>query len=170
MYAEDAHRYGRARGAEDRADPGRTKKRRGGGGSGGESTGNSYSALVPEAEWEYVVTRYAEAFGQDWWAVYECERPERVWFAFYHLDDAQRIDALRRELDDFDRACLTAGAMNDTTGKFIAARRNDLRARLRNDPHAPEAPKFTSSEMRDAAQRLMSSVLSTGKLPKVPPS
>jgi hypothetical protein len=66
---------------------------------------------------------------------------------------------LRRELDDFDRAMMTACAVNDP--KALDTRRKELRYRLKADPTAPEAPKFTKQEMRDAAARLMSTVLKT---------
>ena len=74
--------------------------------------------------------------------------------------EAQRIDELRRELDDFDRAVLSAYASNDPKG--LDTRRKELRARLRaSEPDA--APSFTKQEMRDAAARLMATVLKTGK-------
>jgi hypothetical protein len=128
--------------------------------------GGGTNALIPEDEWCYVVTEIARAFGQDWWSVYNCQphgRPELVWYSFYHLDDARRIDELRRELDDFDRAVLSAFAMNDPKG--LDTRRKELKARLRNDPRTPTKPKWTREEMQAAAQRLVTSVITTGKLP-----
>jgi hypothetical protein len=169
VYAQDADCPRGARGAEDRSGAGRTKKRRRGGAvvaaSPARSSGGN-SALVPEDEWCYVVTEIARTFGQDWWDTYHCRphgRPEYVWFSFYHLDDARRIDELRRELDDFDRAVLSAFAMNDPKG--LDTRRKELKARLRNDPRAPEKPKWTREEMQAAAQRLVTAVITTGKLP-----
>ena len=52
---------------------------------------------------------------------------------------------------------MTSFAVN--APKELEARRKELRHRLRNDPRMPEAPKFTKQEMRDAAARLMSTVL-----------
>jgi hypothetical protein len=71
--------------------------------------------------------------------------------------DAQRIDELKRELDDFDRAMLTTYAVNKPSE--LDVRRKELRARLRGAAGAPAAPTFTKQEMRDAAARLMSTVL-----------
>lgn len=48
--------------------------------------------------------------------------------------------------------------------KQFDVRRNDLARRLKNAPSVPAQPKFTNEEMRNAAQRLMNSVLKTGKL------
>jgi hypothetical protein len=170
LHAADVDRPRGARGAEDRPDQGRTKKRRGGGarGDGGpaSSGGSSNSALVPEDEWCYVVTEIARAFGQDWFRIYNCEphgKPHLVWYCFYHLDDARRIDELRREIDDYDRAVLTAFAVNDPKG--FETRRKELKAKLRGAAGAPAKPKWTHEEMREAAQRLVTSVINTGKLP-----
>jgi hypothetical protein len=151
----------RARRAPHRASTGRTKKRRSGGADGERAAVNTvaeYDALVPEDAWCYVVTKIARAFGgQDWWSVYRCEphgRPELTWYTFYHLDDAERIDALRRELDELDRAVLVAYAVNKPDE--LDKRRSALRARLRNDPvRTPALPKWTKQEMNDAVARLM---------------
>jgi hypothetical protein len=40
-----------------------------------------------------------------------------------------------------------------------------LKARLRNDPRTPAKPKWTREEMQAAAQRLVTAVITTGKLP-----
>jgi hypothetical protein len=53
--------------------------------------------------------------------------------------------------------------MNDPKG--LDTRRKELKARLRNDPRAPEKPKWTREEMQAAAQRLVTAVITTGKLP-----
>ena len=65
-------------------------------------------------------------------------------------------------MNEYDQAVLTAIAVNDPKG--LESRQRELRARLRNDPRVPETPKWTRQEMTEAAQRLMSSVLKTGKL------
>jgi hypothetical protein len=44
-------------------------------------------------------------------------------------------------------------------------RRKELRARLRNDPRTPTKPKWTHEEMREAAQRVITAVIKTGKMP-----
>jgi len=72
---------------------------------------------------------------------------------FYCLDEKRRIDALRRELDELDRAIMMSYAVN--APKELETRRNDLRARLRNDPRTPAQPKFTQEEMNAAVARLM---------------
>lgn len=157
----------RARHAPYHGGAGRTKKRRRGGASAGGSTADSYPALVPEDEWEYVVTQYAQAFGQDPWRVDRCEphgRPELIWYWFYRLDESQRINDLRRELDDFDGAVLTSIAFHEPKG--LDDRRKALRAKLAADPTArPSKPKWTREEMQAAAQRIVTSVITTGKLP-----
>ena len=167
MHAAYADRDGRARGAENRSGHGRTKKRRRGGGVGASAstttspTGASdYRALIPEDEWCYVVTEIARTFGQDWWDTYWSRphgKPHLTWFAFYHLAEAQRIDELRREIDDLDRAVLMANAVNAPKG--LDERRKELRYRLRNDPRMHAAPKWSKQEMHNAASRLMASVL-----------
>lgn len=167
MYVDDGTGSHRSRVAQDRSGQGRTKKRRRVGGQSSEPTDASggYSALIPEDEWDYIVTEYAQAFGQDPWRVDRCEphgRPELIWYWYYHLVEHQRITELRRELDDFDRACLSAYAVN--APKELETRRRELRRRLQHDPSAPIKPQWSDKEMREAAQRMMSSVLKTGKL------
>jgi hypothetical protein len=53
--------------------------------------------------------------------------------------------------------------MNDPKG--LDTRRKELKARLRNDPRTPPKPKWTREEMQAAAQRLVTAVITTGKLP-----
>jgi hypothetical protein len=53
--------------------------------------------------------------------------------------------------------------MNDPKG--LDTRRKELKARLKNDPATPAKPKWTHEEMREAAQRLVTAVINTGKLP-----
>ncbi len=86
-----------------------------------------------------------------------------TWFTYYHLEGSQRIDELRQEIDDLDRAMMTAYAFNDTKG--LEERRKELKARLRGAAGTPAKPKFTREEMQAAAQRLVTSVINTGKLP-----
>jgi sRNA-binding carbon storage regulator CsrA len=52
---------------------------------------------------------------------------------------------------------MTSFAVN--APKELETRRKELRARLRGAAGAPAAPTFTKQEMRDAAARLMSTVL-----------
>lgn len=142
---------------------GTKKRRRGGRGDGGTSTAAQYPALVPEDEWEYIVTEIAEAFGQDWWDVYHCKphgQPHLTWYCYYRLDEKHRIDELRRELDAVDSAILTASAVNDPSG--LDVRRRELRARLRDDPSTPAKREWTRDEMQAVAQRLVAAAL-TGK-------
>lgn len=73
------------------------------------------------------------------------------------------MDALRREMDDFDRAMLTAYAVNKPEG--LDERRKELKARLRGSDPATAKPKWTREEMQAAAQRLVTAVIMTGKLP-----
>lgn len=166
MYAQDADRDRGARGAEDRADPGRTKKRRGGGATGGGGRASDHSALIPEDEWEYACVQIAQAFGQDFWHVYDCQphgKPHLTWYAFYCLEESRRIETLKRDMDDFDRASMIGCAVNG--GKGLDDRRKELKAKLRHDPSAPPtAPQWTPQEMTDAASRLMASVLAKGKV------
>jgi hypothetical protein len=49
--------------------------------------------------------------------------------------------------------------------KAFETRRKELKARLRNDPRTPAKPKWTREEMQAAAQRLVTAVITTGKLP-----
>jgi hypothetical protein len=49
--------------------------------------------------------------------------------------------------------------------KNLETRRKELKARLRNDPRTPAKPKWTREEMQAAAQRLVTAVITTGKLP-----
>ena len=177
QYLHGAHVRGddRARDAPYHDSTGRRKKRRrgGDGGSGGNTRAKAvaYNGLLPESEWEYVVAQYAEAFGQDPWRVSNCEphgRPELIWYWYYHLEESRRIDELRRELDDFDRATLTGVCVNGDEKQF-KARYGNLERRLRNDPQQPAKPKWTPEEMQAAAQRLVSHVLATGKLPPKKP-
>ena len=166
VHAQDVDCDGGARRPEDRPDQRCLKKRRSGGGErepSAKGTGSDYNALIPEDEWCYVVTQIAQAFGQDWWGVYNSREPHLTWFSYYHLEGAQRIEDLRREIDDLDRAMMTAYAFNDTKG--LDERRRELKARLRNDPAKPAKPQFTREEMQAAAQRLVTSVITTGKLP-----
>jgi hypothetical protein len=53
--------------------------------------------------------------------------------------------------------------VNDPKG--FETRRKELKARLRGAAGAPVKPKWTHEEMREAAQRLVTSVINTGKLP-----
>lgn len=134
------------------------KKLRRGGGGGDADASRAYSALIPEDEWEYIVTALAEAFGQEWWDVYDCKphgQPHLTWYAYYRLAEKQRIDELRRELDALDSAIMTAHAVNQPEG--LDKRRADLQARLRFDPSVPAKPrpKWTHAEMMAAAQRLV---------------
>lgn len=85
---------------------------------------------------------------------------------YYQLAEVQRIDELRRELDQFDQAMLTAVAVNDP--KSLDLRRKELRDRLRNDPSTPTPRQWTPDEMKAAAHRLAAAVLS-GKLRERPP-
>jgi len=154
LHGHDAVRAARARVAAHRSGQGSTKKRREG---GAEPTGGAgYSALIPDDEWEYVVTDLAETFGQDWWDTYWSRphgQPHLTWYTFYQLDEKRRIDALRRELSELDRAQMTAYAVNKPDE--LDRRRKDLLARVRRDPTTPAQPKFTQQEMNDAVQRLM---------------
>ena len=58
---------------------------------------------------------------------------------------------------------MTACAVNDPAK--LDDRRKELKARLRSDPAKPAKPQWTREEMQAAAQRLVTSVINTGKLP-----
>jgi hypothetical protein len=47
----------------------------------------------------------------------------------------------------------------------LETRRKELRARVKDDPRTPAKPKWTREEMQAAAQRLVTAVITTGKLP-----
>jgi hypothetical protein len=49
--------------------------------------------------------------------------------------------------------------------KNLETRRKELKARLRGAAGAPAKPKWTREEMQAAAQRLVTAVITTGKLP-----
>jgi hypothetical protein len=53
--------------------------------------------------------------------------------------------------------------MNDPKG--LDTRRKELKAKLRGAAGAPAKKQWTREEMQAAAQRLVTSVITTGKLP-----
>jgi len=166
-HAEDGRGADRARGRQNRDGTERTKKRRSGG--AGNSSGADVSATIPEDEWGFVVSDIATKTGQDWWDVYDCKphgQPHLTWFAFYHLSEYQRIQDLRREVDDFDHAATIGCAVND--GKAMEKRQSALMAKLRRAPVAvPQKKDFTHEEMQAAANYMLSL---TGKTSKPMPS
>jgi hypothetical protein len=84
-----------------------------------------------------------------------------TWYSYYCLEESQRIDALKREVDALDQAMLVAYAVNSP--KQLDERRKALRQKMRGDAPAL-APKFTKQEMTDAVQRLMAKNWKTAKV------
>lgn len=66
-------------------------------------------------------------------------------------------------MDAIDSARLTAYAVNEP--KHLETRTKELEARLRRDPATPAKPKWTREEMQRAAQRVVTAVITTGKMP-----
>jgi hypothetical protein len=67
-------------------------------------------------------------------------------------------------MDSYDLARMIGCAVN--APKELDTRGKELDAKIHADASAPPKPKFTHEEMQAAAQRLVTAVITTGKLPK----
>lgn len=127
------------------------KRRRGGGG------GSDLVALVPDDADDYAVTRYARAFGRDWWEVWAEAPLYRVLHACDRLDEVERIERLVEEGRDLRRAELTNMAFADGNALANADRR--WRDVLRTAPG--ETPGTLSADDAATIARIMAGWNST---------